>query len=109
AQLPPGLAAVSGFEYAAASSIPGSIFPGPFPGFPQRRVSGVRVCRVEQHVCAACVLVFVEDFCKSLSAIDGAKNASLLIRAVRMAGNCDQNAVRIARIDCYLRNLLAVT
>ena len=46
---------------------------------------------------------------KSLSAIDGAKNASLLIRAVRMAGNCDQNAVRIARIDCYLRNLLAVT
>ena len=50
----------------------------------------------------------VENFLERASAVGRTENAALLVRAVRMAENRDEEPVWIGRVDDDLRNLLAV-
>ena len=106
-QLAPGCAAIRGFENASAVSVPGGIFPGALPGFPQRCVDRFRMCGIDFDVVGAGVLVLVEHLFKSLAAVGGTENAALRVRTVGMAEHRDKKAIGIARIDGDLRNLLA--
>src|SRR5579862_4089877 len=55
--------------------------------------------RIECYVDAACVFVFVENFFPGLSAIGGAENPALRVRAVWMSQRRYEHDVRIRRID----------
>jgi hypothetical protein len=44
-----------------------------------------------------------------LAAVGGAEDSALLVRAVRMTEDCDEDAVRITRIDENCADLLTVS
>ncbi len=52
--------------------------------------------------------VLEEDALEALAAVGRAEDAALLVRAVRMAERGDEQAIRVARIDGELGNLLRV-
>ncbi len=105
----PGLAAVNGFEDAAASSVPRTVLPGAFACFPKRCVSRVRIPGIDQHIRAAGVFVLVQDLLESTAAVSRAKDAALFVRSIRMSGDRDQEMFGIAWVNRDLRNLLTVT
>src|SRR5258708_19725718 len=63
---------------------------------------------MDKYVGPANVRILVKNFFESFTAVSGAKDAALFVRAVGMAGHRHQYAIRIARVDCDLRNLLPV-
>ena len=81
---------------------------GAWPRLPEHGVHDVGVRGIEGDVDAAGVLVLVEHLLEGLAAVGGAEEAALRVGAVRMAQHRDEQAVRVARIDDDLRNLLAV-
>src|SRR6185503_14585490 len=104
----PRFAVIDRFEDAAAGAIPRGVFPRTLPRLPKSCVSNIRIFRIEEHIRAADVLVFIENFLKRLASIGRTKNPALFIWTIRMTGDRHQQAVRIAWIDRDLRNLLAV-
>ena len=69
------------------------------PRLPKRREHNVRVLRIENHVDAACVFIFGQNFCPSFAAVTCAKNSALLIRAKCMTQRRYENHILISRID----------
>ena len=108
AQLSPSLAAIDRFENAAVSSIPRAVFPRAFARFPKRSVNRLGIGRIDLHICAAGVLVFVEHLLEMLPAIKRTKNATLLVRPVGMTRDRHKEAIRIAWIDGELGDLLPI-
>ena len=104
----PRVAAVGGFEDAAAGTAPGGVFPRPLARFPQGGVDDVGVRRVDLHVVGAGVVVLAEHLLEGPAAVGGAVHAAFRVGAVRMAEDGDEQAVGIPRVDGDLRNLLAV-
>src|SRR5207237_7211145 len=75
---------------------------------PERRIDDVRVRRVDAHVVAARVLVFVEHLLEGVSPVGGSENAALGVRTVRVAERRDEEAIGIARVDVNHRDHLRV-
>ena len=76
---------------------------------PQHRVDCFRIRGIESKVSGAGVLVLVENFLESLSAVGGTKDPALGVRAVRMSFGGNENAVGIFRVDENCSDLLGVT
>ena len=96
----PGVAAVGRLEEAARRAyVRVVVFPRPLPRGPQRGVDRPRVRRIERDVDSARVLVLVEDALHRASAVGGAVDAALRVRAVGMPERRDEDAVRIVWID----------
>src|ERR1700730_4861077 len=54
------------------------------------------------------VLVFIKHPLERLSAVGGAKDPAFLVGAIGMAEYGDEQAIRVARVDGNLGNLLAI-
>src|SRR6266581_9728758 len=79
--------------------------PGWSAGLPQRGVNRLRVSWLERNVNRAGVLVMEENFLPVRPAVFGAKDAALLVRAIRVSQHRHKNSVRIARINDNSSNL----
>jgi hypothetical protein len=75
---------------------------------PERCVDDIRIARVEQHFVGAGVVVLEQHLREGPSAIGGAKNAALGVRAVRVTEDCNEEPVGVAGIHGDRRNHLAV-
>src|SRR6185437_15645785 len=92
---------------------PCAVLPWAFARFPQRGVNDLGICRINQHVRGAHVLVVRfraagENLLPVLAAVGGAIDPALRIGPVRMAGHSGENFVGIPRIDGEFWNLLAI-
>src|SRR5271167_336616 len=96
----PGVAAIGGFIETAAGAVEAEARgPGWTARGPQAGVNHLGVAGIEDEIHAACVFVFVEDFLKGLTAVEGTEDAALGVRAVGMALDGDEEAIGILGID----------
>ena len=103
------LAAVVGFEQAAASAVENVfILPGARAYVPQCRIQDVRVVRIDLDARPAGVVVGVQHPDPRFSAVQGAEDSALCIRSVRMAQDGCIEPIRILRVDGDIGNLLRV-
>ena len=105
----PGVAAVGGLEQTAVASVDFVVvFPRAFARFPHRGIHDIWIGGIELHVGTASVIIFRNHFLPGLSAVSRAVDAALRARPVGMAEHRGKHTVRVARIDCQPRYLLAV-
>src|SRR5207244_3970871 len=107
-QLSPCLAAVRGFEKAAALALPLAVFPRALAGGEEVGEDDVRVGRIEFERDRPGVFILVQNFLPSLTAVGRAEDASFFIRSVRMAEHGDEDSVGVMWIDDDGTDLLAV-
>src|SRR5580704_6635708 len=105
----PGLAAVAGFEKAAAVAFErGAGGPGRAARGPYVCIDDVRIFGIEGQVGGSGVVIFVKNFLPGCAAVAGAKDAAFGIGAVGMAEDCCENAIGILRVYQDICDLLAV-
>ena len=63
---------------------------------------------VDLHIATSGIFVPIKDLLECLAAIEGPEDPSLLVRPVGMAGNGDEEPIRIFRIHGELGNLLSI-
>src|ERR1019366_1554721 len=97
-QLLPRESAVHRFVQAAAWAAAVEV-PGLAADLPQGSVDYAGIPRIEYHINRAGIVVLIQDLLPGFAAVRGAENTPFRIRAPRMPQGCDQNKVRIARID----------
>ena len=97
-QLLPGRASIAGAVETAAGATAGQR-PRRAAGFPERGEEDIGIVRVEGDVDGPGVFVLIKYFLPGLAAIHGAKYATFLVRAKRMAERCDVRDIRVFRMD----------
>src|SRR6266567_1413481 len=109
-KLLPCFAAISGLEQSSMRAlILIAVFPWAESRLPRSRVDYIWMRRIEFHVRAAGVFIFVKDLLPALSAVGRAEDSTLFVRSIRMAEHRGEKPVGVARIHCKRRNLLTVT
>src|ERR1700674_1591030 len=106
----PGTTAVGGLKKPSTGSLKlVVILPRPLSHFPKRCVEHVRSREIHLDVGTARVLVHGKNVQPSLPAVGRAKDASLIIRTVRMPEHCGEQPIRVAWVNRERGYLLPVT
>ena len=107
-QLPPRGAAVHRLEEPAAGTGEDAVLPRRLAILPERGICHIGIRLVDDDVDAPRVLVAVQHLRERSPAVGRPEDAALGVGPVGMAEHGDEDAVRVARVDRDLRDLLPV-
>ena len=105
-ELLPRRATIGGLEDAVAAAAEALSLDEALLLLPERGVHDVGVLRIDAHIIGARVFVLVQHTLKRRATIERSEDAAFRIRSVRMAERCDEQPVRIFRVDVDHRDHL---